>query len=202
MVATWITQQIVVDGVVQGAVYGFLAMAIVLVYRSTKVINFAVGNMGLVGAGLLVICNVNYGVPFWLALAIALVVGNVYGAIVELIVIRRLFRAPRVIVLVATIGVAQLSLAILNAYPDLVGEGKPFPQAIGAVWDVGDVRLKGFAGGHLVVAPVVAVVIGWFLNRTLLGRTVRAAAVNPDLARLKGISPKIVSTCVWAIGGG
>ena len=76
MLAAWITPQVVFNGVVQGFVYGLLAMAIVLVYRSTKVINFAVGNMGLVGAGLLVICNVNYGIPFWLSLAIALVVGD------------------------------------------------------------------------------------------------------------------------------
>ncbi len=114
MLALTITRQVLFNGVVQGAVFGLLAMTIVLIYRSTRVINFAVGNMGLVGAGLLVILNVNYGVPFWLAAAMGLAVGVIYGAIIELIVIRRLFRAPRVIVLVATIGVAQLSLAILN----------------------------------------------------------------------------------------
>jgi ABC-type branched-subunit amino acid transport system ATPase component/ABC-type branched-subunit amino acid transport system permease subunit len=197
----WISQQIVLDGVIQGFVYGLLAMSIVLVYRSTKVINFAVGNMGLVGAGLLVICDVNYGFPFWISLPIALVVGTLYGAIIELVVIRRLFRAPRVIVLVATIGVAQLSLAILSAYPDLLGEGKPFPQAIGSVWNIGDVRLKGSQLLILVAAPAIAIVFGWFLNRTLLGRTVKASAGNPDLARLSGISPKLVSTFVWSISG-
>ena len=201
MFAAWVSQQVAVDGVIQGFVYGLLAMSIVLVYRSTKVINFAVGNMGLVGAGLLVICDVNYGIPFWLSLTIALVVGTLYGAIVELVVIRRLFRAPRVIVLVATIGVAQLSLAILSAYPDLVGQGKPFPQAVGRVWNIADFRLKGSQVLILVAAPVLAVTLGWFLNRTLFGRTVRASAGNPDLARLSGISPKIVSTFVWAVSG-
>ena len=201
MFGAWISQQIVLDGVIQGFVYGLLAMSIVLVYRSTKVINFAVGNMGLVGAGLLVICDVNYDIPFWLSLAIALVVGTAYGALVEVVVIRRLFRAPRVIVLVATIGVAQLSLAIINAYPDLVGKGKPFPQAVGSVWNIGDLRLKGSQVLILIAAPIVAIVLGWFLNRTLLGRTVKAAAGNPDLARLSGISPKTVSTLVWAITG-
>ena len=58
------------------------------------------------------------------------------------------------------------------------------------MWDIGDVRLKGSQLVVLVVAPVVAVVIGWFLNRTLLGRTVRAAAGNPDLARLRGHQPE------------
>ena len=201
MLATWISQQIVFDGLVQGVVYGLLAMAIVLVYRSTKVINFAVGNMGLVGAGLLVVCDVNYGFPFWISVLIALVVGTAYGALVELVVIRRLFRAPRVIVLVATIGVAQLSLAVLTAYPDLVGEGKRFPQAISSSWNVGAVHVKGSQLVVLVVAPVIAVALGWFLNRTLIGRTVRAAADSPDLARLSGISPKLLSTLVWGIGG-
>jgi branched-subunit amino acid ABC-type transport system permease component len=121
MLSTVVTGQLLVDGVVQGMVYGLLAMSLVLVYRSNQVINFAVGNMGLVGAGLLVICNVNYGIPFWISVAIALVVGTLYGAVVELAVVRRLFRAPRVIVLVATIGVAQLSLAIVTAYPHLFG---------------------------------------------------------------------------------
>src|SRR5690606_16048500 len=49
--------------------------------------------------------------------------------------------------------------------------------------------------------PCVAVALGWFLNRTTLGRTVKAAADNPDLARLNGISPKVVSTFVWAVAG-
>jgi ABC-type branched-subunit amino acid transport system ATPase component/ABC-type branched-subunit amino acid transport system permease subunit len=201
MIAAWVTRQLVADGVVQGLVIGLLAMALVLVYRSNKAINFAVGNMGLVGAGLLVVCNVNYGVPYWLAFAIAVVVGTLYAVAIEVVVIRRLFRAPRVIVLVATIGVAQLSLAILSAYPDLLGEGKPFPQAIGSVWTIAGIRLRGAQIMVVVIAPLVAMSLGWFLNRTVLGRTVKAAAGNPDLARMRGISPKIASTAVWAIGG-
>lgn len=201
MFAVWISQQVVFDGVIQGFVYGLLAMSIVLIYRSTKVINFAVGNMGLVGAGLLVICDVNYGFPFWVSVAIALVVGTLYGAIIELVVIRRLFRAPRVIVLVATIGVAQLSLAILNAYPDLIGKGKRFPVAIGSIWSVGGMRITGTQLLVIVLVPAIAFGLGWFLNRTLLGRTVKASSSNPDLARLHGISPKMMSTLVWSIGG-
>src|SRR3954465_4862893 len=101
MVAAWVTSQIAFNGVVQGLVYGLLAMAIVLVYRSSKVINFAIGSMGLIGSALLVLLTVQYGIPYWVALAIALVAGVAYGAIIELAVVRRLFNAPRVILLVA-----------------------------------------------------------------------------------------------------
>ena len=62
-------------------------------------------------------------------MVIALVVGTLYGALIELVVIRRLFKAPRVIVLVATIGVAQLSLPILTAYPNLLGSGPAVPRS-------------------------------------------------------------------------
>ena len=201
MLAFQAPAQVLFNGVVQGAVYGLLAIAIVLTYRSTRVINFAVGGMGLIGTGLLVILVENHGVPYWPALALALLAGIAYGAAVELIVIRRLFRAPRVIVLVATIGVAQVSLAILNLYPDLVGKGLKFPVPSNSKWEVGSIQISGPQLAILVVTPAVALALGWVINRTLLGRTVTATASNPDLARIAGISPKVVSTCVWSAAG-
>ncbi len=199
--ASVFTQQVLFNGIVQGLVYGLLAIAVVLVYRSTKVVNFAAGNMGLVGAGLFVMCEVNYDIPYWVSLGIALIAGVAYGAIVELVVVRRLFRAPRVILLVATIGVAQLSLLILNAFPDVVGERLPWPQATSSTWNLGNISISGAQMAIVVVAPVLAIGLGAFLNRTAIGRTVRAAADDPDLARLRGINPKLLSTLVWAIAG-
>jgi ABC-type branched-subunit amino acid transport system ATPase component/ABC-type branched-subunit amino acid transport system permease subunit len=201
ILATWVTRQLVFDGIVSGLVFGLLAMGIVLVYRATKVINFAVGNMGLVGAGLFVLLAVQYDVPYWLAAAAGLAVGVLYGAAVELVVVRRLFTAPRVIVLVATIGIAQLSLAILSAYPDVDVRGARFPLAIGAERHVLGVRVTGAQLMIVVVVPLVAATLGWAVTRTTLGRTVAASADNGDLARLSGINPKVVSTFVWAAAG-
>ena len=202
VVATWVTRQLVFDGVITGLVYGLLAMGIVLVYRSTRVINFAVGNMGLVGASLLALLVVNYGVPFWLAAAVALVVGTLFGTLMELIVVRRLFTAPRVIMLVATIGISGLALAIITAYPDLDDLAATYPVASTKVWnDVAGVRVSVAQLAILIVVPIVTVALGFFLNRTLVGRTVQAAAENPDLARVQGINPKFVSTAVWSIAG-
>ena len=128
MLATLVTRQLLFDGFVSGLVFGLLAMGIVLVYRATRVINFAVGNMGLVGAGLFVLLVVQYGVPVLARpRSSPSSVGTLYGALIELIVIRRLFDAPRVIVLVATIGIAQLSLAILAAYPEIDVPRRPVP---------------------------------------------------------------------------
>ena len=113
----------------------------------------------------------------------------------ELIVIRRLFFAPRVIVLVATIGIAELALAIVTAYPEIDRPRRAVPGRHRHAWnDVAGVRVTGAQLAVLVVVPLVAIALAWFLNRTLLGRTVKASAENPDLARVQGINPKIVST--------
>ncbi len=199
--AAWVTQQLVLDGFISGLVFGLLAVGVVLVYRATRVINFAVGNMGAVGAGLFALLAVQYNLPFWVAAAIALVAGTLYGAAIEAGIIRRLFDAPRVIVLVATIGIAQLSLAILVGLPDIDEPGQPFPQAIGSSIDIGDVTVRGPQLTILLVVPVLVTLLAWTLTRTAFGKSVKAAAENRDLAQLNGISPKRVSLAVWAIAG-
>jgi ABC-type branched-subunit amino acid transport system ATPase component/ABC-type branched-subunit amino acid transport system permease subunit len=203
LLATWITDQLVFDSVVTGLSSALVALGIVLTYRSTRVINFAVGNMGLPAAVVMGLLCINYGVGFWPAFAISLFVGAAFAAAVELLVVRRLFRAPRVIVLVATIGVAQLAQAIIRTFPAIeTGSSARYPVPIGSDWDdVAGLRVTGPQLTILVVVPVVAVALGWLLNRTTFGRTVTASADAPDLARLSGISPKVVSTFVWTIAG-
>ena len=92
--ATWFNAQIVFDGVVQGLAIAVIAVGVVLIYRATRIINFAVGNMGVVGAVTLSLLTIQYNVPFWAALVIALLIGLAFGAIVEMTVIRRLKAAP------------------------------------------------------------------------------------------------------------
>ena len=140
--------------------------------------------------------------PYWLAVVAALAVGTLYGALLELTIIRRLFDAPRVIVLVATIGIAQLSLAHRSPRtPTSTSAGARFPQAIGSAHEIASVRLTGAQLSILIVVPLVAVFLAWFLTRTTFGKSVKASAENRDLARLNGISPKLVSMFVWAVAG-
>jgi ABC-type branched-subunit amino acid transport system ATPase component/ABC-type branched-subunit amino acid transport system permease subunit len=195
-----LTRQLAFDGVVNGLVIGLLAMGIVLVHRSTRIVNFAVANMGLVGSALFALLVLRYDVPFWIALLISLIAGAAFGVIVDLVVVRRLFTAPRVILLVATIGVAQLALVIVMAYPE-VDARESYPVWSGSKWHPAGIEVTATQVAVLAVVPLTALALGWFLGRTLLGKTVKASADNPDLARLNGISPKTVSTAVWAIAG-
>ena len=203
VLAVWTTRQLWFDGIVNGMVLGLLALGVVLVYRSTRVINLAVGNMGLPATGLMALLVFNYGFPYWLALPIVLTVGIGVGAIVERAVIRRLFDAPRVIVLVATIGIAQLMQAILASYPDLErNRHQRFPAPLTFIWeDVFGLRITGPKLTILVLVPLLAASLAWFLNRTVFGQTVQASASNADLARISGIDPKMVQLFVWTVAG-
>jgi ABC-type branched-subunit amino acid transport system ATPase component/ABC-type branched-subunit amino acid transport system permease subunit len=198
----WINSQIVYDGIVQGLAIAVIAVGVVLVYRATRIINFAVGNMGVIGAVTLSLLVLQYDVPFWLALGIALVIGLVFGAAVEMTVIRRLKNAPRVVVLVATIGIAGLAQAISIEIPQPTDASAHYPTAFIGTWTLAGVNIRGADVSVLVLVPICVLALIWFLDRTVIGKTVKACASNPSLARLSGISPKWVSTMVWALAAG
>src|SRR5439155_19362312 len=112
------TSNLLFIGLIQGLIVSVLAMAIVLIYRSTRVINFAVADIGVPAAALLAIMVVRSHFPYWPALALALLTTTAGGALIEMIVIRRLAKAPRLIVLVPTIGLAELVRATSRGLPD------------------------------------------------------------------------------------
>ena len=175
-------------------------MGVVLVYRATRIINFAVGNMGVVGAAILSLLVVQYHVPYWVGFAVALVVGLAFGAIVDLAIIRRLRKSPRVVVLVATIGVSQLAAAIAIKIPAPTRIDRALSRARSTAcgrWRAS--MSRGSDVSVLIIATIALVALTWFLDRTTIGRTVKACASNPRLARLSSISPKMVSTMVWAL---
>ena len=118
--------------------------------------------------------------------------------------IRRLFKAPRVIVLVATIGVAQLCEAVTLALPEYrTGSLQTqFPLPFTGTWHPGlDIEVTASQVLILIIVPLIALGLWWLLGHTAFGDAVRAAATNSDLARMTGINPKMVSTGVWAIAG-
>ena len=202
--ATVVTWNLVFKGVIGGLITALVAMGIVLVYRSSRVINFAVGSIGIPATALFAVMVGVHGWPYWPSLIAALTIGTLTGVVVELAVIRRLFKSPRVIVLVATIGVAQLCEAITLSLPayrtgSLQTE---FPVPFSGTWYPGlDIEVSASQLLVLIVVPVITVGLWWVLGHTAFGDAVRAAASNSDLARMTGINPKMVSTGVWAIAG-
>jgi len=193
-------KQVAFSGFVNGATYGIMAVGIILVYRSTRVINLAIAEMGGFAAALLARMVINWDVPYGLAFVACVVVGGATGWLIDRVVIRRLFDAPRVIVMVATIGVAQVLLfaqAVLPQ-PDRITS---FPTPIASSWTVLGVEVQGAHVAILVAVPLLTVALGILLNRTKQGIAIRAAASNADAARLAGIDVRRMSSLVWVLAG-
>ena len=207
------TANLLVIGLVQGLIVSLIAMGIVLVYRSSRVINFAVGDLGVPAAAVLAIMVAKSGWPYWPGLIFAVLVGTLTGTVVEITVIRRLAKAPRVIVLVATIGIAELCQAVVHALPDYRTSDlqTSYPSPMTSQWTitsagfgpfhVHDITITGPQLLAIIVVPIICLGLWWLLGHTRFGEGVQATATNADLARLTGVSPKIMSTAIWTIAG-
>src|SRR5438445_3890557 len=109
---------VVVLGAIVGITYGLLAVGIVLVYRQSRIINFAHGEIGAFGAALLGLAVVTWHIPYWIAFPFALALAAGVGAVSEVVVVRRLRGAPVLISVIATLGLAQflyLLASVLNS---------------------------------------------------------------------------------------
>jgi ABC-type branched-subunit amino acid transport system ATPase component/ABC-type branched-subunit amino acid transport system permease subunit len=198
------TANIVFQGLIAGMTFSLLAMGIVLIYRSSRVINFAVADLGVPASAVLALFVVRHHWPYFPALIFALIVGTLSGTVVELVVIRRLFKAPRVIVLVATIGIAEFARAVTMTGISDYRTGKfqsQYPTPLSSKWKVGSITVTGPQLLVLIIVPIVVVFLWWLLGHTRFADSVRASATNSDLARLTGISPKLMSTAIWTVAG-
>jgi ABC-type branched-subunit amino acid transport system permease subunit/ABC-type branched-subunit amino acid transport system ATPase component len=194
-----ITQQAVFYGVVYGLIYAVFAAGFVLVYRSTGVLNFAQGEIGAFGVALFALFHVQYDVPYWLAFAISVLATALIGMVTELVVVRRLFESPRLVLLIATVGVAQLLLFFRLSLPNIEAGGG-FPLPFTGRWEpTNSLVVLPREVLVLVVAPIAIVALGLFMTRTTFGLAVRASSSNADTARVYGISVKRTSTIVWTI---
>ncbi len=198
---TWtFPRQVIFNGATAGLVYGVLAVGIVLIYRSSRVINFAYGELAALAATLMARLVFHWGWSFFPSLLVVLVVGALLSAVIELTVVRRLFDAPRVILFVATLGVTQLIILLELLLPGTTSQFD-FPTAFTTQFTVAGILVRGEHIVVFAVVPLVTMALAWFLARTRYGRAIRASAANPDAAALAGVSPRRMSTLVWTIAG-
>ncbi|MBW3667901.1 MAG: ATP-binding cassette domain-containing protein [Actinobacteria bacterium] len=189
-------------GAITGMTYGILAVGLVLVYRSNKVLNFAHGEIGAIGAAVCGILVVRSGLPFWVAFAIGVSVSAGAGALTEVAVIRRLRNAPKLMSLVATLGVAQFLLAFSAVVNSQARSGSTFPQPAGLPeFRIGVLLVTRAYSAMLFISPMIVLALVLFLRRSRYGIAMRAASANTERARMAGISAGRMSTIAWTIAG-
>jgi ABC-type branched-subunit amino acid transport system ATPase component/ABC-type branched-subunit amino acid transport system permease subunit len=195
---------IIILGAITGTTYSLFGMGLSLCYQSARVINFAQGAMGALPALFVASRVVDHGWSYWVAIPTALVLAAGTGALMEVVVIRRLSGSPRLVVLVATIAMAQLLLVpgqfLVNLSHTKLGT-TPFPVPVHGTLKIGSVQLTSGEVLTLIVAPLLALGLTLFLRRTTIGMASRGMAENAEAAELAGIPVRRVSLAVWSIAG-
>jgi branched-chain amino acid transport system permease protein len=189
--------QQIVSGLASGGIYGSLALAIVIIHRSTGVINFAQGEMATLSA---FVCwtLVDHGWSFWPAFAATLVLSFAAGAALQAIVIRPLQSGPLLGIVILTIGL----LIAINGLTTWIWGGAakqlagPFSTS---PINVGGVAFSKQDIGVIVVSVIVVALVGLLFTRTKLGLGLRAAAVNPVEARLVGVRVAAMLAVGWGL---
>jgi branched-chain amino acid transport system permease protein len=194
-------------GIGAGSIYALMAIAMVLVWRSTRVINFAQAGMALLSTYIGFELVQKTG-NFWIALPLAMILGALFSALIEILLIRTLIKhsttgpVAGIVPIIATLGL----LGVIRA-------------SIGFIWGNQDIQIQpplskvGFKVGEetialspmnlLVLLTVVGMVIllGFIFQKTNLGLSLRASAYSPEIAQLAGIRVGAIRTIGWAIAG-
>ena len=172
-------------GIREGAIYAGLALAIVIIYRSTRVINFAQGEMATFTT-FIAWSLMNHGLSFWAAFPIVLAIAFAGGVTIERLLIRPVENASVITIVIITLGLALL----LNGLMVQIWSGAtrefhgPFSTR---TINVGSVPVSVQDIGIVAVSFVLLGLLGLFFRFTKLGLALRAAAVNPDSSRLVGV---------------
>ncbi len=197
---------VVLEGALLGTGTGLLAVGLVLVYRTSRIVNFAYGAMGGFAAAVGVSLYLGHRWPWPIAVGVTVAVGIVTGIAVEWIVIRRFRRASRLTLTVATIGLAQVLGGMEILAPRYLG-GPTLVPAFQTSLSSTQITIAPvvITADALLLVGLVPIVLGaltWFFWRTDAGIAVRSIADNSERARLLGIPADRLSTLVWAIVGG
>jgi branched-chain amino acid transport system permease protein len=179
--------QQVVAGLASGSIYALLALAIVIIYRSTGVVNFAQGEMATFTT-FIAWTLVDHGLGYWGAFALTLLIALVGGIALERIVVRPVEGKPVINAVILTIGLfillGGLSNWIWKAEVRSFPPSRPFPTS---AWDLGGVAVSKQDAGILVVMLALVALLYVLFQHTKLGLALRASALNPVASRLVGI---------------
>ena len=191
--------QTLISGLSLGSIYALIALGYTMVYGIAKMLNFAHGDIIMVGAYAVITAVFTMGLPPFIAILISIALCALLGIVIEFLAYRPLRQAQPLAVLITAIGVSYLlqNLALL-----IYGsEQKEFPTIVALpTVHIGGVYIDGITLATLVVTAVIMVALSLFINKTRMGKAMRAVSEDKEAAELMGISVNRTITVTFAIG--
>lgn len=196
----------IVYGLVIGSINAMIAVGLILIYRANRIINFALAEMGIFGAILFEYLVRGAHIPWALAVPAGVAAGALLAGLLEYVLAQRFARSPRLVLTVATIGIAQVVVfgefalgAAFGRFAATAGLPTPLSRF---TFTISGQRFDGNALLLVVAVPILVGGLGVFLRRADFGIAMRASAENSERAGLLGVPVKRVSTVCWVLAGG
>ena len=191
--------QTLISGLSLGSIYALIALGYTMVYGIAKMLNFAHGDVIMIGAYAGIVTVMSLGLPPVIAIILSIVICAVLGMLIEFLAYKPLRSAPSLSVLITAIGVSYFlqNIALLifgsqqRAYPTIAD----FPT-----YNIGGIQIDGITILTLAVTAVIMIALTLFINKTKLGKAMRAVSEDKAAASLMGISVNRTITMTFAIG--
>ncbi len=194
---------LIIYGMANGTIYGAVALALVLIWRSTRIVNFAQGGMLMFTTFIAWELVERHHQSYWLGLVVAIAAGLVLGAVVERLLVRPVENGPPLNAVIVTLGL----LLALEAVAGMIwGNGlSSYPPEFSLnFYHVGHQVIYLSPNFLFIVIAALAVMVALYLlfQRTSLGLRMRSSAFNPEVARLLGVRVGRMLTLGWALAAG
>ncbi|HET6237794.1 MAG TPA: branched-chain amino acid ABC transporter permease [Acetobacteraceae bacterium] len=193
--------QLVINGAAAGCIYGLIALGFVLIYKATEMINFAQGDIMMLGGFFAFALIAHFGLNYWVGALLAIALTAAFGFALDALILRRVIGQPQFAVVMLTLGLGFIFRAVAGitwGY-DSVGFETPFTNRT--------VKLDGLVLGadnlSIIVGTVLlCAVLYMFFSRTRLGVAMQASSQNQLAAYYMGIPVRTVFSLIWAISSG
>ena len=188
------------NGLQAGSIYALIALGYTMVYGIVKLINFAHGDVMMVGAYVALFSLTKFNLPLWATVLVTMLFTAVLGVVIERFAYKPLRKSARISALITAIGVSLLlqNLVMLIFSPNPI----PFPDPLKAapVFEIGGLKVSTLTVGTIVAAFILMAILTLFITKTRMGKAMRAVSEDTGAAILMGINVNTTISVTFAIG--
>lgn len=194
-----LTLQYILNGVMTGSMYGLIGLAIVVIYKSTKVFNFAVGSLLTIGGLLCLTMITRLHLSLWIALPLALVLSGIIGALVERLALRPLLAQPILTLIMATLFIDSILQGSIFMLWTTYTHSFPLDIIPGETILIGPLFISPESFYAFIMAFICFALVGYFFKKTHTGLKMRTTAENQEVAMALGVNVNTIFGLTWIL---
>jgi len=195
--------QLLLAGVAQGCVYALVALGFVLIYKATETVNFAQGDLMMLGGFFALTAGVIWGWPYWASIVFAVAAMALVGMLIERIVLRPVLGQPAFTVVMITIGVGYVLRGIVTMVPGWGTDTYTFPTPFSdGTFKLGGVIFAEQQVAVIVMTAALVALLYFFFRFSKLGVAMQATSQNQLAAAYMGIPVRRVNMMIWGLSAG